>query len=189
MSYFSERAGAFELTSVENLPNCHVAYPGERWSDAIASGQLIPGQPVVVVASGAAPTAREAVRLAEAGDEAADILLATRTIDVPDPNTGPTSMSPNEVRNQAIESGDWVLCQKSGVFILTLVTPDEYKPGDKIGWDLDGELPSGKAGTGAWAKNENADIENVFRVREWKEVNSTTHEGYLTVEFIGRNQF
>lgn len=189
MSYFKERAGAFELTSVKNLPNAHVAYPGERWSDAVASGQLIPGQPVVVVASGTAPNAREAVRLAKNGDAAADILLATRTIDVPDPNTGPTSLGPNEVRNQPIEPGDWVLCQKSGVFIITLVTPDTYAPGEKIGWDVNGALPAGKAGVGAWAKDANADIKSVFRVRDWVEVNPSTHEGYLTVEFIGRTQF
>lgn len=189
MSYFTERAGSYELTSVENLPNAHVAYPGERWSDAVASGQIIPGQAVVVVASGSSPTAREAVRVAEASDVAADILLATRTIDVPDPNSGPNSLGPNEQRNQPIEHGDWVLCQKSGVFILTMVTPDTYAPGERIGWDVNGTLPSGKKGTGAWAKNANADVKDVFRVRDWVEVNSSTHEGYLTVEFVGRTQF
>lgn len=189
MSYFSDRAGAFELTSVENLPNCHVAYPGERWSDAVASGTLIPGQPVVMLASGSAPTAVKAVRLAKSGDAVADIELATRTIDVPDPNGGPNSLSPNEVRNQAIAHGDWVLRQRTGVFILTLVTPDTYTPGERIGWDVNGALPGGKAGTGAWAKNANADIKDVFRVTDWVEVNSSTHEGYLTVEFVGRTQF
>jgi hypothetical protein len=189
MSYFQETAGAHELTSVKNLPNCQVVHPGERWTDAKASGVIVPGQPIVMIASGSAPNATAVMRLAKNGDAAETIFLATRTIDIPDPNQGPLSKGPNEVRNQNIPAGEWIMRHRSGVFLITLVTPGaSYKPGDLIGWDLNGVLPSGKEGEGAWALDANADIKSVLRIRDWKEVNSTTHEGYATVEFVGRTQ-
>ena len=188
MSFFKNTAGSFELTSVKNLPNAHVAYPGERWSNRKASGAIVPGQPVVPLASGSAPTATMVMRKAKAGDTTEQLALATRTIDIPDPNTGPKSLGPNEVRNQIIPSGEWLLAHYSGVFYLTLCTPDTYTPGEKVGWDVNGTLPSGKEGEGAWSKDANADIKSVFEVMEWHEVNSTTHEGYLIVRFLGRTQ-
>ncbi len=188
MSYFQETAGAHELTSVANLPNCQVVHPGERWTDAKASGVIVPGQPIVMVASGSSPHAKPAMRLAKNGDAVSTVFLATRTIDVPDPNNGPASLGPNEVRNQNIPAGEWIMRHRTGVFVLTLVTPDTYAPGETIGWDLNGALPAGKQGTGAWSKDANADIKSVFTVRDWVEVNPTTHEGYLTVEFVGRSQ-
>lgn len=188
MSYFQETAGAHELTSVKNLPNCQVVSPGERWTDARASGVIVPGQPIVMVASGSNPTATPVMRLAKSGDAVSTIFLATRTIDIPDPNSGPLSLGPNEVRNQAIPANEWIMRHYSGVFLITLCTPDTYKPGDLIGWDVNGALPGGKAGEGAWAKNASADVQSVFTIRDWTEVNASTHEGYMTVSFVGRTQ-
>jgi hypothetical protein len=191
MSYFDDPAGPFELDSVSGLLNCNVVHPGEKWSDARASGVVTPGEPVVEVASGASPDATLVVRRAEAGDAAAALMIATRTVDIPDVNSGPTSLDPNAVKNQDIPAFEWLMRHVSGVFDLTLVTPDTYKPGELIGWDLNGARPAGKSTTheGAWAKDAKADIKSVFRVVGWREVNSTTHEGILTVKFVGRNQF
>jgi hypothetical protein len=191
MSYFDDPAGTFELDSVAGLLNVNVVHPGEKWSDARASGTVTPGEPIVEVASGANPDATLVVRRAESGDAVADILLAQRVVDIPDPNNGPNSLSPNAVKNQDIPAGEWIMRLVSGVFDLTLVTPDTYVPGEKIGWDLDGARPTGKATThaGAWAKDAKADIKAVFKVVRWREINSSTKEGILTVKFIGRQQF
>lgn len=188
MSFFQETAGSFELTSVKNLPNAHVAYPGERWSNRKASGAIVPGTPVVPLASGVSPTATMVMRKAKVGDSVEQLALATRVIDIPDPNSGPKSLGPNEVRNQLIPSGEWLLAHYSGVFILSLCKPDTYTPGEKIGWKETATLPAGKEGTGAWVKNAEADIKNVFEIVEWHEVNSSTHEGYMYVRFLGRTQ-
>lgn len=189
MSFFQDRAGSFELTSVKNLPNAHVAYPGERWTNRTASGQIIPGEPVMPLASGTSPTATMTMRRAKSGDSVDQIALCTRTIDIPDPNTGPTSLGPNERRNLPIESGEWLMAHYGGVFILTLVVPGEYAPGERIGWNENGTRPAGKAaGNGAWDKDANAQLKGVFEVESWQEVNSTTHEGILTAKFIGRTQ-
>jgi hypothetical protein len=191
MSYFDDPAGPFELTSVAELLNCNVVHPGEKWSDARASGVITPGEPIVEVASGASPDAALVVRRAENGDAASTILLATRVVDIPDPNNGPNSLSPNAVKNQDIPHQEWVMRHVSGLFDLTLITPDTYKPGELIGWDLDGARPAGKATTheGAWAKDAKANIKSVFKVVRWREINSKTHEGILTVKFVGRQQF
>lgn len=191
MSFFDDPAGPFELTSTEGLLNCNVVHPGEKWSDARASGVVTPGEPVIEVASGASPDAVLCVRRVEAGDEAAAIMLATRVVDIPDVNNGPSSLDPNGIKNQDIPHLEWLMRHVSGVFDLTLITPDTYKPGELIGWDLDGARPTGKSTTheGAWAKNAKADIKAVFKVVRWREVNSTTHEGILTVKFVGRQQF
>jgi len=190
MSFFKDRAGSFELTSVKNLPNAHVAYPGERWTNRTASGEILPGEPVMPIASGSSPTAVMTMRKAEAADGIDQIALATRVIDIPDPNMGPNSLGPNEVRNQPILSGEWIMAHYSGVFILTLVVPDTYTPGELIGWNPNGTRPTGKAaGKGAWCKNANATVaKGLFEVERWQEVNSTTHEGILTVRFLGRTQ-
>jgi hypothetical protein len=191
MSFFDDPAGPFELTSVKDLPNAQVAYPGERWSNRKASGAITPGEPVVPLASGSSPTGTLVMRPVKNGDAATQLALATRVIDIPDPNQGPTSLSPNAVRNQDIPNKEYLLAHYSGVFIMTLVTPDTYAPGELIGWDLNGARPAGKATTheGAWTKNASADIKSVFEVMDWQEVNSSTHEGILTVRFAGRNQF
>lgn len=191
MSFFDETAGPFELTGVANLPNAQVVHPGERWTDRKASGAVTPGEPVVPLASGSSPDATLVMRPVKEGDATTQLALATRVIDIPDPNSGPTSKGPNEVRNQDIPHMEWLMAHYSGVFVLTLIVPDTYTPGELIGWDLDGVRPSGKATThaGAWAKNAAADIKSVFEVQGWEEINSDTHEGILTVKFVGRSQF
>lgn len=190
-AYFDETAGDFALTGVGDLPNAQVVHPGERWTDRKASGAITPGEPVVPLASGSAPDATLVMRPVKNGDAVTQLALATRVIDIPDTNTGPTSLGPNEVRNQDIPHMEWLMAHYSGVFVLTLVTPDTYTPGELIGWDLDGKRPAGKssARAGAWAKNANADIKAVFEVQDWEEIDSSTHEGILTVKFVGRSQF
>jgi len=190
-AFFDETDGSHVLSGVKNLPNAQVVHPGERWTDRKASGAITPGEPVVPLASGTSPTGTLVMRPVKNGDLTQQLALATRVIDIPDPNTGPTSLGPNEVRNQDIPHMEWLMAHYSGVFVLTLVTPDTYAPGELIGWDLNGARPAGKATTheGAWSKNANADIKAVFEVQDWEEINSSTHEGILTVKFVGRSQF
>lgn len=188
MSYFNDPAGPFELTDVSALLNVNVVHTSARWTDARASGVLTPGEAVVLTGSGSAPNSTAVLRRAENGDAVNLIVVVDRVIDIPDPNQGPLSKSPNAVRNQDIPAGEWAMRHEDGTFDLTLVTPDTYKVGEMIGWDLNGTRPASKVGTheGAWAKNSKADIDSVFEVRGWREVNSTTHEGILTVAFVGR---
>lgn len=188
MSYFDDPAGPFELTDVSELLNANVVHTSERWTDMRASGVITPGEPGIIVASGSSPDSTGVLRRLAGGDAAASVYLLTRVIDIPDPNQGPNSLSPNAVKNQDIPAGEWIMRHWSGVFDITLCTPDTYKVGEKIGWDLNGVRPASKAGAheGAWSKNSAADIQNVFEVRGWREVNSSTHEGILTVAFIGR---
>jgi hypothetical protein len=179
-----QTVGPFPLTGVGKLPNVTVAFPGEHWSNRYASGDLTPGVAVVPAASGG----KLYMRQANSSDAATQLAIALRPVDVPDPNTGPTALGPNEIRNQTIPNNTYVHAYYSGAFHLTLVTPAQYVPGDLIGWDADGARPEGKAaGTGAWAKNASADIDSIFEVMEWREVN-TSHEGILTVRSL-RGQF
>jgi hypothetical protein len=67
--------GAFPLTSADKLPNVTIAYPGERWSDRKASGQIIPGVAVVPIASAGKLLMRPAV----GGDAATQMAVATRS--------------------------------------------------------------------------------------------------------------
>jgi hypothetical protein len=128
------------------------------------------------------------MKKAGASDAITQLAIALRPVDVPDPNTGPNALGPNQIRNQAMATGDYVHAYYSGVFKLTLVTPDSsYAPGDLIGWDADGVRPAGKTGVGTWAKNAQADIDSFFEVMAWQEVNSS-HEGILTVRSL-RGQF
>jgi hypothetical protein len=61
-------------------------------------------------------------------------------------------------------------------------------PGDLIGWDENGARPTGKGGTGAWAKNAAADIDSIFEVRSSGPTARTGTEGILTVRSL-RGQF
>jgi hypothetical protein len=61
-------------------------------------------------------------------------------------------------------------------------------PGDLIGWDADGARPTGKGGTGAWAKNAAADIDSIFEVQEFRPYGNIATEGVLTVRSL-RGQF
>lgn len=178
--------GNFPLESVENLPNVQVAFPGEHWSNAKAGETIVPGEAVVPVSSGG----KLYTRVADAGDTAlaAQLGIALRPVQTPDTNTGPDSLGPNEIMNEAILQGEWVHRYLSGAFHLTLIVPDTYNPADLIGWDADGARPTGKTGTGAWAKNSAADIDSIFEVIEFKPVLGSTTEGVLTVRSL-RGQF
>lgn len=188
MSFLTDPSGSFELTSVAQLPNAQIAHPGEIWSNRKASGAITPGEAVVPLASGSSPDATLVMRTAQSGDAATQLAVALKTIQVPDPNQGPGSMGPTEVMNQPIAHQEYLRAVYSGVLRLTLVTPDTYVPGDLVGWDANGARPTGKSGSGAWAKDASADIDSVFEVLEWEEVNSS-HEGILTVRFVSRSQF
>jgi hypothetical protein len=173
--------GSFPLTSVTRLPNVTVAFPGEHWSDRKASETIVPGEAVVPINSGGK------LRVATSSDAATQLAIALRTVQIPDVNTGPSALGPNEIMNTAIVTGEYVHCYYSGAFHLSLVTPAAYVPGDLIGWDADGARPTGKGGTGAWAKNAAADIDSIFEVMEFRPYNAS-NEGILTVRSL-RGQF
>jgi hypothetical protein len=157
-------AGSFPLTGTGKLPHVSVAFPGEHWSDRVASGQIVPGE-AVVPAGSATARGNMIVRKAESGDAITQLAIALRPVDVPDPNSGPAAQGPNEIRNTPMEAGDWVHTYYSGAFTLCLVDPRrDYLPGDLLGWDADGERPAGVEGEGSWAPNTNADIDSVFEV-------------------------
>lgn len=174
--------GAFALSGVGALPNVDVAYPGEHWSDRIASGAITPG--VAIVPTTANASGRGQWVVADDNDPATQLAIALRPVDVPDP-TG--VLGPNEIRNTDIDHGGYVHAYYSGGFHLTLVVPAVYAVGDLIGWDANGARPTGKSGTGAWAKNAQADIDSIFEVMLWRPVNSL-NEGILTVRFVSRTQ-
>lgn len=179
-------AGSFELTGVGSLPNVTVAFPGEHWSNRRASGAagILPGEAVVPEASAGGLF----VRTAQASDAITQLAVALRPVDHPDPNVGPASEGPNEIRNTRMAQGDYVHCYYSGAFHLTLVDPKRtYKPGQLIGWDADGSRPAGKSGAGSWAPNANADIDSVFEVMDVRAVGSEG-EVILTVRSL-RGQF
>lgn len=179
-------AGNFELTGVGALPNVTVAFPGEKWSNRKASGApgVVPGQAVVPTTSAGGLF----MRPAQAADSITQLAIALRPIDVPDINTGPGSLGPNEIRNTKMNQGDYILAYYSGVFLLTLVDPRRtYTPGLLIGWDADGQVPVGKEGVGSWAPNAQADIDSVFEVMEVRAVGDAG-EVILTARSL-RGQF
>jgi hypothetical protein len=167
-----EPAGNFPLTGVKNLPHVSVAFPGEHWSNCVASGSIMPGE--AIVAAGSANTRGQAMfRTANAGDSLAALNIALRPIDVPDPNNGPTALGPNEIRNKVMLAGDYVHRYRSGGFNLTLVDPRRvYTPGMTIGWDADGQRPAGVEGAGSWAPDANADIDAFFEIQQVTKVGS-----------------
>lgn len=182
--------GAFSLTSVANLPNVTVAFPGEHWSDRKASGAVTPGAAVFPTTGGKFKTVG-ASNSAAAAASPNQVAIALRCVDVPDTNAGSIyndALGPNDIKNLDIADGGYIHRYYSGVFHLTLITPDTYVPGDLIGWDADGARPTGKSGTGAWAKNANADVDSIFEVQEFRPVNGSTTEGILTVRSL-RGQF
>lgn len=176
--------GNFPLTSVAALPNVTVAFPGEVWSNRKASGAITPGEAVVPVNSGGKLYVRKAV----AGDSASkQVSIAFQPVQVPDANPA-GDRGPNEIVNEALATHDYVRCYYSGAFHLTLIVPNTYVPGDLIGWDADGVRPTGKSGTGAWAKDSAADIDSQFEVIEFRTTNQAGTEGILTVRSL-RGQF
>ena len=177
-------AGSFPLTGTADLPNVTVAFPGEHWSNRKASGAVTPGEAVVPEASAGGLY----MRVAQSGDAITQLAIALRPVDVPDANTGPDSLGPNEIRNTPLAQGDYVHAYYSGAFHLTLIDPRRtYAPGQLIGWDADGQRPSGKSGSGSWAPNANADIDSVFEVMEVREVGDDG-DVILTVRSL-RGQF
>lgn len=181
-------AGAFKLSSVAKLPNVDVAFPGEHWSDIVANGDIVPGEAVVISTVGGRKAATRATT-AQATTHLRRMGIALRTVAIPDVNTGPSALGPNEIVNAKIVSGDYVHVYYSGAFNLTLVAPDAlYVPGDLITWDDAAARPAGKGGVGAWVRG-GAEDDSLFEViKPYREVNSTTHEGILTVRSL-RGQF
>jgi hypothetical protein len=178
--------GDFPLEGVAGLPNVTIAFPGEHWSNRKASGAIVPGEAVVPVNSGG----KLYMKKAGSGDAITQLAIALRVVEHPDTSrdsTYTTALGPTEIVNTQIEQGEYVHAYYSGVFHLTLVVPAAYVPGDLVGWDADGARPTGKSGTGAWAKNAAADIDSVFEVMEFRELNAS-HEGILTVRSL-RGQF
>lgn len=175
--------GNFPLDSVAGLPNVKVVFPGEHWSDGKASEDIVPGEAVVEISSGG----KKYWRVAEAADPAILVSIALRCVTEPDVNTGPSASGPNELTSATIESGDWVHAYRSGAFALTMVVPDNYAPADRIGWDANGARPTGMGGSGAWAKNAAADIDDIFIVERWEPLNDD-NEGILWVRSL-RGQF
>jgi hypothetical protein len=176
--------GEFPLSSVAALPNVTVAFPGEHWSRGKASEVIVPGEAVIPINSGG----KQYWRVAEAADPKDQMAIALRTVQIPDFNTGPAGLGPNEIMNTSMQVGEYVHAYYSGAFHLTLVTPAVYVPGELVGWDADGARPAGKGGAGAWAKNATADIDSVFEVMEFRPVHGSATTGVLTVRSL-RGQF
>lgn len=181
--------GAFPLADVPGgvttqLPNVTVAFPGEHWSDGKASEVIVPGELVVPVNSGG----KLYWQRAASGAVDPRAAVALRTVQVPDVNTGPNAKGPNEIVNTAIQVGEYVHAYHSGAFHLTLVAPDDtYGPSDLIGYDPDGDRPTGKGGTGSWGKVGSA-ADAFFEVQEWRPYSHDGREGILTVRSL-RGQF
>lgn len=165
-------AGNFPLTGTKNLPHVAVAFPGEHWSDRVASGSITPGE-AIVPAGSANARGQMMMRKAKSSDVIGQLAIALRPVDVPDPNDGPAALGPNEIRNQAMEDGEYVHPYYSGAFTLTLIDPRRtYIQGGLIGWDADGQRPAGVAGEGSWAPDANADIDGFFEVVRVEKVGS-----------------
>lgn len=166
-----EAAGNFNLTGVKNLPHVAVAFPGEHWSDRVASGSIVPGE--AIVPAGSANVRGQMIMRTATASETGQLAIALRPIDVPDPNNGPSALGPNEIRNQTMHDGDYVMPYYTGAFTLTLVDPRRtYVPGGTIGWDADGQRPVGVAGAGSWAPDANADLDAFFEVLHVTKVGS-----------------
>lgn len=181
--------GSFPLADVPagattQLPNVTVAFPGEHWSDGKASEVIVPGEMVVPLNSGG----KLYWQRAASGAVDPRSAIALRTVQIPDVNTGPNALGPNQIMNQALAVGEYVHAYRSGAFHLSLVKPDStYAPGDLIGWDPAGTRPTGKSGTGSWGKTSTA-ANALFEVQEWRPYSHNGQEGILTVRSL-RGQF
>lgn len=186
--------GPYRLTDVSQLPNVHVAFPGEHWSNIVASGDIVPGEAVVLSAFAGHPDLQQATRAsaAQATSFAKRIGIAMRPVMIPDINVGSIyneALGPNEIVNRKIVAGEYVHVYFSGAFKLTLCTPNAtYAAGDLITWDDTAARPASKPGTGAWTKTGAVEANALFTVMGWEVVNTTTNEGILTVRSL-RGQF
>lgn len=171
--------GAYQLTTVGKLPNVHVAFPGEHWSNRIAQGTITPGDAVVETNYGG----KLAMRRATTTDDPRLLAVAKRTVGIPDTNDGSmygAALGPNEVENLPIADGQYVHAYFSGVFVLSVATPRLWVPGDLVGWDPAAARPAGKTGTGAWILA--ASIGAAFGVaQEFRPFSANGQEGLLTV--------
>lgn len=184
--------GAFPISAspggaTKNLPNVTVAFPGEHWSDGKAAEAIVPGELVVPINSGG----KLYWQRAASGAVDPRAAVALRTVQIPDTNPGSLygqPLGPNEIMNLPLNVGDYVHAYMSGVFHLTLITPDAtYHPSDLIGWDPAGVRPTGKGGVGSWKKTGVA-ANALFSVQEWRPYSSDGTEGLLTVRSL-RGQF
>lgn len=181
---FPTVVGQFPLTGVADLPNVTIAYPGEHWSNRIASGAVTPGEAVIEVNFGGKLGVVKCSTTAKAAELRAGI--ATRVIEPPDSGTNSiytTSLGPNEIKNQVIASSEYVHVYYTGVFHLTLIVPRAWVPGEYVKWDPAGLRPTGKTGTGSWDVTTVA-AEAVYSVQEFRPFSSDGHEGLLTVRSL-----
>lgn len=178
--------GDFPLTGVAELPNVTVAYPGEHWTNRIASGAVVPGEAVVPVNAGG----KLAVRRAIAADTPARMGIALRPVDVPDRGTDSqytTSLGPNEIRNLQIADGQYVDMWYSGVFLISLIVPRAWAPADLVTWNATGARPTGKSGAGSWDVTTDEE-DALFEVMEFRPFSANGQEGLLTARSL-RGQF
>lgn len=179
--------GAYPLLGVGKLPNATVISPGEVWSNQRANGIIIPGAAIAPVNVGGKLYAKQLL----AGDTPVkeQVAVALRQIMVPDVNTGPNALGPNELVNQAIANDDYLRRQMTGVMALTLVEPRaDYVPGQLIGWAPAAARPAGKAaGTGSWSNAGILAGTTIFEVFEYRPFGGS-NEGILNVRFLRSNQ-
>jgi hypothetical protein len=172
--------GSFPLTGVGAFPNVTVAFPGEHWSNRKAYEAITPGEAVMPLNSGGTLY----VAVAGSADSGSRrIGIALRTVQVPDINSGPGALGPNEIMNTVIAQHEYVHVWLSGAFHLTLVTPAVYVPGDLIGWDPGGARPTGKTGTGSWKKVA-TEAGAFAEVMEFRPYNAAGTEGIVTVRSL-----
>jgi hypothetical protein len=179
--------GHFPLTGVAKLPNVTIAFPGEHWSNRVASGAITPGEAVTEVNFGGVLGAKVCTT-AQAAEKRGGI--ATRVISPPDGATDSlysTSIGPNEIKNLPIKSGEYVHVYYSGVFHITLIVPRAWVPGELVKWNPAGARPTGKSGTGSWDVTT-VEAEAVFTTVEFRPFSANGQEGLLTVRSI-RGQF
>jgi hypothetical protein len=182
-------AGAYPLTGVGKLANVTIASPGEVWSNLRANGNIVPGAAIAPVSVGGKLFAKQLL----AGDtpDERQVGVALRQVQIPDVNTGPNALGPNELVNQLIADQDYLRRYLSGALHLTLVDPRaDYTPGQKIGWNPAGARPAGKAaGTGSWTNVAGSILAgtDIFEVFEYRPYGSS-NEGILTVRFLRSNQ-
>jgi hypothetical protein len=179
-------AGDHPLLGTGRLPNVSTAFPGEVWSDRRANGIIIPGAAVAPVVVGGKARMKQLI----AGDtpNIEQVAIAMRQVEIPDQNTGPAALGPNEIVNQAIPDGDWLRRYYTGAFNITLCEPRaDYVPSQKIGWAVAAPRPAGKAaGTGAWSNAGILAGTAIFEVAEYR-VYGAGNEGILVVRSLRSN--
>lgn len=179
--------GSFQLTSVADLPNCTVAFPGEHWSDGKAGEVITPGSLVIPSAS----AGKKIWGLASAGTLDPRASIALKCVQIPDSRGGSIygdQLGPNVLVNRPIVVGEYVHAYRSLAAQLTLFTPSSaYVPGDLLTWDPTGARPTGKTGTGSWKRGGTA-ANSFFEVEEFRPLASAPTEGVLTVKSL-RSQF